>query len=176
MPIGALKGVLGLLTMACVLVGGSIAVLCADEYREALRRHRVEIEKASVYLSESAHCKNRVSRLKLDGFDKCTEAEGLLSGPPAHWRALVEVAGTLPPVIQGAVNAVRADMFKIGMTLAGAAVVWSVMRRWLTPARPQQQFPFMLPTTFTNHAYKPYAAPNQAVVWGNPNSVRVMDY
>ena len=168
-----MRSLLLLLTLLCILCGASITVLCADEFREALRRHSLEMEKASVYITISQHCKNRVSRLKLAGFHKCDEAEALLNGPPAFWLACVDVAGTLPPMFYGAVGAVRTDMFKIAMTLAGAAVVWSVVRRWLSPAAPQQQYPFMLPTTFSN--YKPYMAPNP-VVWGNPNNVRVVDY
>jgi len=169
-----MRGVLFLLTSVSILCAASLTVLCADEFREALRRHSLEMEKASVYLSISQHCKNRVSRLKLAGFHKCDDAEALLNGPPAVWLAAVDVAGTLPPIFNAAVAAVRTDMFKIAMTLAGAAVVWSVVRRWLSPAPPQQQYPFMLPTTFNN--YKPYAAPMQGTVWGNPNNVRVVGY
>lgn len=171
---GALRGVLGLLTLVSCIVGVSIAVLCADEYREALNKHRIRYEQASVYIKISQHCKNRVSRLKLAGFHMCDEAEEVLRGPPSVWLALVDVANTLPPIFMGFVGAVRADLLKILMTLGGVAIVGSVVRRWTSPGH--QPSPFMLPTSFVNQAYRPYASPGSSVVWGNPNSVRVVDY
>lgn len=162
-------GVLLLIVAASsVFAALSVAVMTADTFRERLRHHRLQRERAHVY-AHSPHCRPAL-RSKLGEFHRCSEAESILASPPPFWHAVVDVSATLPPLLKNVVEGLRQDLHRVVLTAVAAVGLWAWARRYTHPTDPTAQWQQWqrANAAYSLPVFKPPLMPQYPVVYRQP--------